>query len=256
MWSFNVERKLIRNGDSGSARRGEEMNADEPIKAAISEQELTEDIALSLLKRPDRDLEVLERISKNTGLMKSRKVKLALISHPRTPRHVLLPLLRHLFTFELMRVALMPVIPADVKVAAEESLINRLEKLSLGEKLSLARRASGRVAAALLSDSEPRVISLALRNGRLTEAGVMREISRRNSSSDLVREICRDPKWSLRPEIAIALLNDESTPMEIVRKLAASLPKSVIQQILAGPHLSEELKRNLQDALVAAGTGT
>lgn len=208
------------------------------------------------MKRPDLERQVLEGISKNSGLINRRKVKLALVVHPKTPRHVLLPLLRNLFTFDLMRVALMPTIAADVKVAAEESLINRLEKLSLGEKLSLARRASGRVAAALLNDSETRVISLALRNGRLTEAGVLREISRRTSSSDLVRELCSDPKWSLRPEIAIALLNNESTPIEIVGKLAASLPKFAVQQILAGPHLSEELKRKLQDTLVAAGAGT
>ncbi len=251
-----MKRKLTGNGDLEPARPTEEIDAGEPLKAVISEQELTEDLALSLLKRPGLEPKVLESISKNIGLMKSRKVKLALISHPKTPRYVLLPLLRHLFTFDLMRVALMPTIAADVKVAAEESLINRLEKLALGEKLSLARRASGRVVAALLNDSETRVISLALRNGRLTEAGVLREISRRSSSSDLVRELCSDPKWSLRPEIAIALLNNESTPIEIVGKLAASLPKFVVQQILAGPHLSEELKRKLQDTLVAAGAGT
>jgi len=34
--------------------------------------------------------------------MKSRKVKLALVQHPNTPRHVSIPMLRHLLTFELM----------------------------------------------------------------------------------------------------------------------------------------------------------
>ena len=52
----------------------------------------------------------------------------------------------------------MPVVPTDIKMAAEDSLINRLERLAQGERLTLARRASGRIAAELLFDSEPRCI--------------------------------------------------------------------------------------------------
>ena len=106
--------------------------------------------------------------------MKSRKVKLGVVEHPRTPRHISIPMVRNLFTFDLMQVALTPVVPADIKIAAEESLINRLERLSQGERLSLARRASGGVAAELLLDPEPRVIHAALENSRLTEAAVIK----------------------------------------------------------------------------------
>ena len=126
----------------------------ETLIAAASDPALTEDLALVLLKRSDLPTQVLDRLSRNSGVMKSRKVKLALVEHPRTPRHISVPMVRHLFTFDLMQVALTPVVPADIKMSAEESLINRLERLSQGERLSLARRASGRVAAALLLDSE------------------------------------------------------------------------------------------------------
>jgi hypothetical protein len=171
---------------------------------------LTEDLALSLLKQSNLQPEILAKISKNSALMKSRKLKLALVTHPKTPRHLLLPLLRHLFTFDLMRVALMPTIAADIKVAAEESLINRLEKLSLGEKLSLARRASGRVAAALLSEPEAHVIDAALQNARMTEAAIIRELTRRKTNQILVEAICNHPKWKLRPEIIIALKQENT----------------------------------------------
>ncbi len=249
MWSFNVERKLIRNGDSGSARPGEEMYAGESVTTVIAEQELTEDLALSLLKRPELEREALEKISKNINLMKSRKVKLALISHPKTPRHVLLPLLRHLFTFDLMRVALMATIAADVKVAAEESLINRLEKLSLGEKLSLARRASGRVAGALLRDSEPRVIDAALQNGRVTETAVIKELSRQSASPQLINALCNDPKWKLRTDIVIALVRNENTPIAVAIDLATSLPAAVVQRILKESDLSGQKGTLLRNAI-------
>ena len=55
---------------------------------------LTEDLALPLLKRADLPPEVLEQLAKNAHALKSRKVKIALASHPHTPRHVSVPLVR------------------------------------------------------------------------------------------------------------------------------------------------------------------
>ena len=114
----------------------------------------TEDLALALLKRADLPAEVLEQIAKNANALKSRKVKIALVSHPHTPRHVSVPLARQFSTFDLMKVALSPRVPADVKVAVDHVLISRLKTVILGERLTLARRASGRVAAALLLEVE------------------------------------------------------------------------------------------------------
>jgi hypothetical protein len=115
---------------------------------------LTEDLALALLKRADLPPEVLERLAKNTNALKSRKVKIALVGHPHTPRHVSVPLARQFYTFDLMKVALSPRVPADVRVAVDDVLISRLQTVTLGERLTLARRASGRVAAALLLEVE------------------------------------------------------------------------------------------------------
>src|ERR1700690_4089782 len=81
-------------------------------KAAVTDPALNEDRALTLLKRTDLPSDALEALSKNASVMKSRKVKLALAQHPRTPRHVSLPMIRHLFTFDLMKIALTPVVPA------------------------------------------------------------------------------------------------------------------------------------------------
>ena len=157
------------------------------LAEAASDPALTEDLALVLLKQSDLPTQVLDRLSRNSGVMKSRKVKLALVEHPRTPRHISVPMVRHLFTFDLMRVALTPVVPADIKMAAEESLINRLERLSQGERLSLAHRASGRVAAVLLLDPEPRVIHAALENSRLTESAVIKALMRRDAPERIRR---------------------------------------------------------------------
>jgi len=124
---------------------------------------LTEDFALALLKRADLPAEVLEQFGKNVSVLKSRKVKMALATHARTPRHVSVPLARQFYTFDLMKLALSPVAPADVRVAVDNMLISRLQTVTVGERLTLARRASGRVAAALL-------LEVAVGGGKTAEA--------------------------------------------------------------------------------------
>jgi hypothetical protein len=205
--------------------------------AAASDPALTEDLALALLQRRNLPAEVLDHLSKNAGVTKSRKVKLALLQNPKTPRHVSIPMVRHLFTFDLMQMALQPVVPADIKMVAEEALINRLEKISVGERLSLAHRASGRVAGALLLDPEPRVIHAAFENSRLTESSVIKAIVRRNAPAVFVEAACHHSRWSVRPEIRFALLHNEKTPLARALEFARSLPPARVREILQGSNL-------------------
>jgi len=215
------------------------------LKAAAADPTLNEDLALALLQKSDLPPDILEQLSKNASVAKSRKAKLAIIGHLKTPRYVSLSLLRQLFTFDLMKAALTPAIAGDIKAAAEEILIKRLESLSLGERISLARRASARVAGTLLLDPEVRVIQTALQNPRLTEDLVIKSLTMQGSSATLVRSLCQHPKWSLQREIRIALLRNEKTPVSFVEKFATALPITLLGDILQTSRLPEAVKNNL-----------
>jgi hypothetical protein len=217
----------------------------EVLKAAAANPALSEDLALALLQRNDLPPEVLEQIGKNAAVVKSRKAKLAIVGHPKTPRYVSVSMLRQLFTFDLMKVALTPVVAGDIKAAAEEILIKRLESLSLGERMSLARRASGRVVSALLRDPETHVIQTALQNPRLTEAVVIKALMGARSPATLVRAVCEHPKWSLRREIRIALLRNEKTPVRFAEEFARALPAAQVKEVLQTSRLPEAVKSRL-----------
>jgi hypothetical protein len=203
---------------------------------------LSEDAALALLRRPDLPADVLERLGKNSNVLKHRKVKLALVEHPKTPRHVSLPLVRQLYTFDLMQVALTPVVPADVKLAADEALCNRMETISSGEKLTLSHRASGRVAGALLLDSDARVVQAALQNSRLTEGVIVRALMRPEASAALVEQVSHHPQWSLRREVRVALLRNEKTPMARAVEFVRGMPSVQVKEILQGSRLPGNVK--------------
>src|ERR1700675_962544 len=221
---------------------------------------LTEDFALALLKRADLPPEVIEQLAKNSNALKSRKVKIALASHPKTPRHVSVPLARQFYTFDLMKVALSPTVPADVKIAVDDVLISRLKTVTIGERLTLARRASGRVAAALLLDvetigtkitdaktaaRETRVVQAALENTRLTEALVINSVLRPAATAALVHAVAQHPKWSCRREIRAALLRTEHLSLARALEFSREIPTSLLHELLTASRLPVQIKDQL-----------
>lgn len=231
--------------DTDSAR-GEHAGLDSArLKHSASDPNLSEDEALSLLKRVDLAAGVLEQLGKNGSVLKHRKVKVALVEHPRTPRHVSLPLIRQLYTFDLMQVTLTPVVPADIKRAADEVLCNRLEMLAAGERLTLAHRGSGRIAEVLLSDKDARIVQAALENSRLTEASIIRALMRADASAALVEAVCHHAQWSLRREVRVALLRNENTPLARAAEFGRSLPVEFVQDILQASRLPENVRAYL-----------
>ena len=225
---------------------------------------LTENLALSLLKRADLHPEVIEQLARNASALKSRKVKIALASHPHTPRHVSVPLARQFYTFDLMKVALAPGVPADVKVAVDDVLISRLKAVTTGERLTLARRASGRVAAALLLDSEnagamaaakaadakpvargTRILLIALDNPRLTESLVINSVLSSAASAALVEAVARHAKWSRRKEIRAALLRTEHLSLARALEFSREVSAAQLQEVLATSRLPEKIKDQL-----------
>ena len=215
---------------------------------AAAHVHLTEDMALALLARRDLPASAIELLARNRGVIQQRKVLAQIIRHPNTPRHVALPLLRRLFVFELMEIALAPAVAADLKLPAEGLLIDKLENISLGEAISLARRASAGVAGALLLKPDRAVIEAALQNPRMTEANIVKALSAKEVPALLITMLSHDAKWSLRREIQTAILRRPEAEAGVVRKIADNLPKPAIYEILNSIrllHRREELLRSL-----------
>jgi hypothetical protein len=249
---------------------------------AANDPNLTEDLALALLKRMDLKPEVFEALAQNVNaiIMKSRKVKIALASHPQAPRHVSIPLARQFYTFDLMKVALSPSVPADVKAT--------IETLTLGERITLARRATGRVAAALLLDVERgegktgrgkvnrkgdvgnqdvgkkkyaaspnlqhRVMQTALENPRLTEALVISSVLHPQAGPALVDAVARHEKWPRRREIQAALLRTEYLSLAKALEFAQEVPAPLLVELLSTSHLPHRIKAQLLRESQGKGT--
>ncbi len=217
----------------------------EIAKAAAQHEALTEELALALLARRDLPPAALEAVSKRGELMKHRKISLAVAQHPKTPRHISLPLVRRLYTFDLMQLALTPRVPADLKLLAEEVIVNRLESISAGERLALARQGSARVAAALLLDVDLRVVEAGLNNPRMTEAWTVKTVARQDASLLLLDVVARHPKWSARREVQIALLRNANTPFGRLLQIASLLSARALDEVLKTSKFTPEVHNYL-----------
>ena len=212
---------------------------------AACDPALTGDQALALLERADLSADVIEQLAKNRSALKLRKVKFVLACHAHTPRHVSIPLIRQFYTFDLMKVAFSPTVLADIKLSADATLISRLKTITQGERSTLARRASGKVAGALLLDAEERIMRAALENARMTEAHIVQAILNPEASAALVHAVSQHEKWGYRRDVQLALLLSEH--LSLARALAFTCEMSLEQraEILQTSRLPETIKNQL-----------
>ena len=229
------------NTPESAAPSGTPVAAD--LSAAVA---LTEDLALAELNHRDLAAEAIELISQNTGVMKSRKVRLAVAAHPHTPRRIALRLTRELYTFELMHFALTPGAAADLRRVADELLVARLASITLGERISLGRRSSEMVAGALLVDKETPVWQAAMENPRLTESAMIKALQRSGAMPAFVEAVSHHAKWSVRPEVRLALLRNAHTPLARAIEFARRLPPAQLRDILHTSRLPEKIKSYLR----------
>src|SRR5213082_1073946 len=193
------------------------------LLALLDNPALDEPQLCLLLERKDLPGEILEEVGRRKPLLKSYRVKKALCFHPRGPRLVTLRLIRDLYLMDLVQLALSPAVPAELKRNAEEQLLARLSQIPLGQKITLARRGPARVAGALLAEGHEQVVSIVLDNPYLTQAQILKTLSREKLPAPVVPAIIHHRKWSISYNIRIALLRQPSAPLATI---LSYLPRS------------------------------
>jgi hypothetical protein len=212
------------------------------LTAAADDSRLTPDLALALLQKRDLPPRAIELVSRNRSVLKHRTVNAAIAAHPRTPRWVAVPVLRRMFTFELMQIASAPAVAPHVKMVANEVIVSRLESISAGERMTLAKQGSRALASVLLSDAEPRISEAALDSPRLAEGDVVKALMQDDAPQHLIVATARHTKWRTRNEVQAAILKHPQCPLACAVEIADYAPESVLRSVLANSRLADEVK--------------
>lgn len=238
--------------DRALAVSGDELTAllhhadGEVLLALLDNPSLEETQLCILLERKSLPGEILEEVARRKPLLKNYRVKRALAFHPRTPRLVTLRLLRDLYLMDVVQLTLLPGIPTELKRNAEDQLVSRLPQLPLGQKITLARRGPARLAGALLAEGHAQIVAIVLDNAYLTEAQVLRVLSREKIPPVVVRAITQHRKWSITYNVRLALVRHPSSPLATVLGYLPELTVSDLRELAALGIVPESLRKYLQ----------
>jgi len=218
----------------------------EVLLALLDNPALDEMQLCLLLGRKDLPGEILEEVARRKPLLKNYRVKRGLVFHPRTPRLISLRLLNDLYLMDLVQIALSPGVTVEVKRNSENQLLARLPQLPLGQKITLARRGPARVAGALLAEGHAQVISIALDNPYVTEAQILKTLSREKLSTAVIPAISRHRKWSISYNVRLALVRHPSSPLATILAYLPELTLSDLRELAAPGIVPECLRKYLQ----------
>jgi hypothetical protein len=215
----------------------------EVLVALARNPNLIEHDLLRLLERQDLPREALGILAGHAEAARSYRVKLALVLHPKTPRLAALPLLKFLHLFDLVRVSQTPATPPEVKKVAEGTILKKAEVLPRGERTTLARRGSGRIAAALLVTEDSEVIRAALNNPYLSERHLLEVLALHKLPAVLVELISQHERWSRAYHLRLALIRNPLTPFARVLAFLPDISVNDLQEICLDPRMPDQVRR-------------
>ncbi len=225
------------------------------LRSTCKNQNLNEEHLLTLLKRRDLSEDLLKTIYQLDIAKSSHRLHVALVKNPGTPGPVVLALLPFLHLFELVDLCLIPGVTPDQKFAAERAILQRLPTTELGNKMTLARRATATVVGAILKEGEIRLVDICLGSPRLREVAILQFINGASASPESISMVARHPKWKLRPNLRLAILKNRRTPSVWFTLYLPQLRTADIRNLLASRRLNPSQKNLVQDELKKRGAG-
>jgi hypothetical protein len=237
-------RALAATGDELAALLHSDV--DEILLALLKNPALAETDVAVLLARKNLPATVIDKICQRRDWLKTYALKKALACHPHTPRLVSLRLLRELYLMDLVQIALLPGVSAELKRNAEDQLTTRLPQLPLGQKITLARRGPARVAGLLLAEGHTLVVPVALDNTHVTAAQILKVLAREGVPESVVQAIAHHRKWSCDYNVRLALVRNPATTLAASLSFLPELTVSDLHELAAPGIVPEPLRKYLQ----------
>lgn len=199
---------------------------------ALDNPELNDEHLSLLLRNPSVTPAILLRVGCDRRFGRANEVKRALVRHPKVPVSLARSVLPHLYWRDLAELADDPKVVPGVRHRAEEVLKKHVEAMALGEKVSLARRATRRVIATLIESDQAPVLHALLGNGRLVEADALSLASSAEIPREVLASIADHPAWGRRYEVRWSLVSNPRTPVAAALRLVATLSKEDLERLV------------------------
>jgi len=123
-------------------------------------------------------------------------------------------------------------------------------ELSVGERRSLARRPSRRQLERLLGDPHPLVLEALFQCPTLTEADVLRVITKRPAPKSAIETLADGPRWLARQNVRIALILNPGCPQNIALPLVATCLRADLISVVESTNLHGAVRNAARETLL------
>ena len=150
---------------------------------------------------------------------------------------------------------MIPGVTPDQKFGAERAILQRLPTTELGNKMTLARRATATVVGAILKEGNARLVEICLGSPRLREVAILQFINSAAASPETISMVARHSKWKSRPNLKLAILKSSRTPAVWFTLFLPQLRTPDVRNLLVSRRLSPSQKKLVQNELKKRGDG-
>ena len=201
------------------------------LKGALDNPALNGEEVLLLLRNRNAPEPVLQRIGSDSRWRRTREIRRALVQHPKTPLGISRRLLADLPWPALAEAGENTRLNAPLRRMAQQTLATRLEKLALGERVALARRATRILIDNLKESAEDRVLRSLLGNALLVELDAVGLASAETAPLAFLAHLAGHHRWGQSREVRLALLHNPRTPIPTALGLLHKLDPEDLQRL-------------------------
>lgn len=134
---------------------------------------------------------------------------------------------------------------AKVKAAQtaddEHNIYKLLKSLTVGQKIKVALTGGKAIRGFLVNDTNKVVSSAVLKNPRITEDEVLRVITSKSTSDDMLRQVGRHKEWVKNYNIKINMVLNPKTPLQTSLKFLDHLYEKDLMSIAKGKNVPSVL---------------
>lgn len=230
-----------------------EMNTEE-LLSFLDAEEISEKDTVRILRNPYCTAEVAAKLMEHHRRLSSHRIREMLCQVRGMPTPTLIDLLSTLPWLSLLHLAQETRTPPVIRRRAERRLIQRIPKLTLGERIALARRSHRELFFQLFESGNEAIVEALLDNSRMTESDLLSAMLRSALPSSFYRALIRHPKWACRRELRKALARNQATPLPLALSALAELGRHELEGIQNDSGVPEKVREAASNLIRRRGT--
>ncbi|HKQ61726.1 MAG TPA: hypothetical protein VJS92_10565 [Candidatus Polarisedimenticolaceae bacterium] len=205
------------------------------LEGALDNPALGSRELLLLLRNGAAPRELLLRVARERRWTAFRQVQKALALHPAAPPAMTRRYLPYLAWTDVGELTISPRVHPLTRRHAEANLLRRLDGLTLGERVALARRACRPVLDRLLATREPLVLRGSLGNTRLVEHDVAALAGDPSCGAELLVLLAHHVVWGERRSVRFELARNASLPLHEALRVVGRLAPRDLRRLVQDP---------------------